>query len=45
MAEEMGTSRSELNRILDPENIPITLTSIVRAVDAVGKKLKLQLVA
>lgn len=45
MAKEIGTSRTELNRILDPENISITLSSIVRAVDAVGKKLKLKLVA
>ena len=39
MANSMRTSRSELDRLLDPENTSITLHSLVKASNALGKKL------
>lgn len=40
MADIMHTSRSSLDRLLDPENTSVTLQSLVRAAHAVGKKLR-----
>lgn len=40
MADIMRTSRSSLDRLLDPENTSVTLQSLVRAAHAVGKKLR-----
>ena len=44
MAKRMGTSRTQLDRLLDPENDKIQLDTIQRAASAVGKELKLELV-
>jgi antitoxin HicB len=44
MAKKMHTSRSELDRLLDPENDSVTLITLNRAASALGKKLKVQLV-
>jgi len=41
MAQHINTSRSELDRLLDPDNISITLKSIGRVTAIVGKKLKI----
>lgn len=43
MARRMGTSRSALDRFLDPENTSITLRTMERAAIALGKKLHLKL--
>ena len=43
MAERMSTSRSALDRLLDPENNSITLHTLQRAASAVGKTLHLEL--
>jgi len=41
MAKKMRASRSALDRLLDPDNTSITLSSLVKAVRVLGKKLKL----
>ncbi|KJS24491.1 MAG: Fis family transcriptional regulator [Hyphomonadaceae bacterium BRH_c29] len=45
MAKRMNTSRSQLDRILDPQNDHVELATLMRAADAVGHKLSLDLVA
>ena len=44
MAERMGTSRSQLDRLLDPNNSNVHLETIARAARAVGKRLRLDMV-
>lgn len=44
MAERMGTSRSQLDRLLDPRNPNVHLTTIVRAARVVGKRLHIDMV-
>lgn len=44
MAERLGTSRSQLDRLLDPENSAVHLQTIAKAARAVGKRLKLDMV-
>lgn len=43
MARKMETSRSALDRLLDPENTAITLHTLARAATVVGKKLDIHL--
>lgn len=42
IAAKMNTSRSQLDRLLDPENTSITLDSLDRLARAVGKQLKIE---
>ena len=42
MAERMGTSRSQLDRLLDPGNERVTLHTLKRAATAVGMRLELR---
>lgn len=44
MAERMGTSRSQLDRLLDPENSAVHLQTIAKAARAIGKRLRLEMV-
>ena len=44
MADAMRTSRSQLDRILDPENDHIRLDTLAAAAKAVGLNLKIELV-
>ncbi len=44
MAKRMNTSRSQLNRLLDPENTGVSLETIQRAAVIVGKRIRLDLV-
>ncbi len=44
MAKEMKTSRSSLERLLDPNNPSVTLDTIERAAKAIGKRVRLELV-
>jgi len=44
MAKRMNTSRSAINRLLDPLNTSITLATIESAVAAMGKRLQIQVV-
>jgi len=39
LAERMQTSRSQLDRLLDPDNTSVTLDSLERLARAVGKRL------
>jgi len=43
MASRMHTSRSALERLLDPTNTSITLNTLVKAAHALGKKLRFSL--
>jgi DNA-binding Xre family transcriptional regulator len=43
LAERMETSRSQLDRLLDPDNTAVTLESLERLALAVGKQLKVEL--
>lgn len=44
MAKKMGTSRSSLNRLLDPTNMSVSLKTLEKAANSLGKKLTVQLV-
>ena len=44
MARQMGTSRSALDRLLDPDDASVTLGTLQRAASVVGKRLRLDLV-
>ena len=39
LAKELHTSRSQLDRLLDPENITVSLGTISRAAKALGKRV------
>lgn len=43
MAGRMKTSRRQLERLLDPENQSVTLSTLRRAAHAVGRKLRVEL--
>jgi len=43
MAKRMGTSRSQLERLLDPQNPQVLLETVQRAAAAVGKRLTIGL--
>ena len=45
MAIKLKTSRSALDRLLDPKNTSITLHTLDNAARVLGKKLQLELVA
>ncbi len=44
MARRMETSRSHLNRLLDPTNDRIQLNTLYKAASVLGKRLKLELI-
>ena len=44
MATTMGTSRSQVDRVLDPDNVAVSLQMLARAATALGKRLKIELV-
>ena len=39
MARQLHTSRSQLDRLLDPRNVSVTLGTITRAARALGKRV------
>jgi len=39
MAKQLHTSRSNLDGLLDPQNVSVTLDTIARAARALGKRL------
>lgn len=43
MAERLETSRSQLDRLLDPQNDSVTLGMLTRAAKVVGRGLRLEL--
>ena len=44
LAERMGTSRSQIGRLLDPKDGNVTLATLQRAARIVGRTLRLELV-
>lgn len=44
LADKLQTSRSQLDRLLDPDNTAITLDSLNRLATAVGKQLRVELI-
>ena len=44
MARRMKTSRSQLHRLLDPENDSVTLATLQKAARAVQREVRLELV-
>jgi predicted XRE-type DNA-binding protein len=44
LATRLETSRAAVNRLLDPENESITLLTLKKAANVLGKKLRLELV-
>jgi predicted XRE-type DNA-binding protein len=43
MAQRMSTSRSQLDRVLDPGNLSIQLDTLVKAASAVGATVEIRL--
>ena len=43
MARRMGTSRSQLDRVLDPAYTAVQLDSLIKAASAVGRDLRISL--
>lgn len=44
MARRMHTSRAALDRLLDPQNDAVTLSTLQRAAAVVGREIRLELV-
>ena len=44
MSKRMQTSRAALDRLLDPENDAVTLSTLRKAATAVGREIRLELV-
>ena len=44
LAKRMQTSRAQLDRLLDPDNESVTLATLTRAAQAVGRNLRMELV-
>ncbi len=43
MARKMNTSRTSVERLLDPSNVSVTLQTLEKAALALGKSLKIEL--
>jgi len=44
LAKEMNTSRSQISRLLDPSDGNVTLVTLQRAAEMLGRKVRLELV-
>jgi DNA-binding Xre family transcriptional regulator len=44
MAKRMRTSRAALDRLLDPNNDAVTLSTLQKAASAIGREIRLELV-
>ena len=44
LAEQMGTSRSQVSRLLNPRDGNVTLTTLQRAAKIVGRSVRIELV-
>jgi DNA-binding Xre family transcriptional regulator len=44
LADKMHTSRTAVDRLLDPDNLSVTLQTLGRAAQAFGKRLHIELV-
>jgi antitoxin HicB len=45
LAKKLHTSRSQIERVLDPNNDDVSVSTLRKAAEAVGQKLRLELVA
>jgi antitoxin HicB len=45
LAKQLHTSRSQINRVLDPTNEDVSVATLRKVAGAVGQKLELRLVA
>lgn len=45
MAERLNTSRAQIDRLLDPEYVGITLENVARAARALGKRIDIRLLS
>ena len=43
MARKMATSRSQLDRVLDPNNLSIQLDTLIKAAHAIGKVVEIKI--
>lgn len=43
MARKMDTSRSQLDRVLDPDNVSIQLDTLMKAARAVGRTVEIKI--
>lgn len=43
MARKMSTSRSQLDRVLDPSNLAVQLDTLIKAAHAVGKVVEIKI--
>ena len=43
MAEMMATSRSQLDHVIDPDNISVQLDTLMKAARAVGKSVEIKI--
>ena len=44
MAAQLRTSRAAINRVLDPNNTSVTLTTLSKVAKSLGRKVKIELV-
>jgi antitoxin HicB len=44
LAERMGTSRSQVSRLLDPKDGNVTIMTLQRAAELLGRKVRLELI-
>ncbi len=44
LAEELETSRTQVERLLDPANVAVSLGNLTKAAAAVGKQIKFEMV-
>ena len=44
MAERLGTSRTQVDRLLDPSYVGISLDNVARAAHVVGKRVRVEIV-
>jgi predicted rRNA methylase YqxC with S4 and FtsJ domains len=43
VAKKMATSRSQLDRVVDPENVSVQLDTLIKAARAVGKEVEIKI--
>ena len=43
MARKMATSRSQLDRVLDPRNVSVQLDTLIKAARALGKEIEIKI--
>ena len=43
MAKKMATSRSQLDRVLDPSNVSVQLDTLIKAAHALGKEIEIKI--